>query len=405
VTAEQARALGYPIVSTDFTRERSIGWNHHQLDELREVAPFAWNDSTYGFWMIHRYDHVREAMATPELFSNARTSALGDPRVKPRLLPQNLDGAEHMAYRHVLNPWFSPAAIVRSEPAVRRRAGEIIEVIAPRGRCDLAAELAMELPTEAFLGHLGLPTSDGPMLLPLVEAMFRGFFGGDPDELATTVEAIKDYFRGHLEGRRRELRDPDTDFLSYLLTADVGPAPLAGEDAVTLAFTIMLAGLDTTRSSLGFMFHHLGGHPEHRRWLVEVPADIPTAVEEFVRVYSLLLQAGRVVVEDVDFHGCPLRAGDIVWLGLASANRDPRQFEDAAEFVPRRAVNRHLGFGAGPHRCLGAHLARMELAVVLEEWLRRIPEFEVDDERTPSERGGQLMLRRVDLRWPVNGGP
>jgi cytochrome P450 len=401
VTAEEARALGCPIVSTDLTRDRPAGWHHRQLDELRETAPFAWNDSTYGFWMINRYDHVREALATPEAFSNARTSALGDPRVKPRLLPQNLDGAEHMAYRQVLNPWFSPAAIARTEPLLRRRCGEMIDAIQPRGRCDLARELAMELPTEVFLAHLGLPIEDGPTLLPLVEAMFRGFFGGDPDELAATVDTIKAYFRGHLDERRTTPRHAESDFLTYLATANVGGAPLAHEDAVTLAFTIMLAGLDTTRSALGFMFHHLGSHPEHRRWLVETRAAIPTAVEEFVRLYSLLLQAGRFVVHDVDFHGCPLRAGDIVWLGLASANRDPRQFDHAAEFVPGRAINRHLAFGAGPHRCLGAHLARKELAVVLEEWLARIPEFELDQRAGGDlrERGGQLMLRSVPLRW------
>jgi cytochrome P450 len=399
MTADEARDLGCPVVSTDFTAERALGWYHRELDALREAAPFAWNDSTYGFWMINRYDHVREALATPDVFSNARTSALGDPSVKPRLLPQNLDGAQHMAYRHVLNPWFSPAAIARDEPLTRRRCVEMIDAIEPRGRCDLATELAMQLPTEIFLAHLGLPVDDGPMMLPLVEAMFRGFFGGDPAELTATVDAIKDYFRRTMDERRRSPGDPQRDFLTYLLTVDVGGGPLDGEDAVTLAFTIMLAGLDTTRSALGYVFHHLAVHSEHRRWLVGSPAEIPVAVEEFVRVYSLLLQSGRLVVRDVDFHGCPLRAGQIVWLGLASANRDPREFDRADEFVPGRTVNRHLAFGAGPHRCLGAHLARMELAVVIEEWLRRIPEFELDGDGDVRERGGQLMLRSVPLVW------
>lgn len=403
MTAEEARTIGCPVVSTDFTLERPLGYYHAELDALREAAPFAWNDSTYGFWMINRYEHVREALATPEVFSNVRTSALGDPAVKPRLLPQNLDGAEHMAYRQLLNPWFSPAVIARTEPHMRQRAGEMIDALAPRGRCDLALEFAMQLPTEVFLSHLGLPTADGDRLLPLVEAMFRGFFGGDPAELADTVQTIKSYFRGHLDDRRRTPRDPATDFCSYLVDASLLDAPLDDEDAVTLAFTIMLAGLDTTRSALGFIFHHLASHPHVRRWLVESPADIPVAVEEFIRAFPLLLQAGRLVTRDIDFHGCPLRAGDIVWLGLASANRDPRQFDRATEFVPHREQNRHIGFGAGPHRCLGSHLARVELTVVLEEWLSRIPEFELDEQAPgaadPRERGGQLMLRSVPLRW------
>ncbi len=401
MSAELAAQLGCPVVSTDFTVERPLGWHHENLDSLREGAPLAWNDSTFGFWMINRYDHVREALTMPEVFSNARTSALGDPNVKPRLLPQNLDGAEHMAYRHVLNPWFSPAAIERTAPLLRRRCGEMIDAIKPVGRCDLALEFAMDLPTEIFLAHLGLPTDDGPFMLPLVEAMFRGFFGGDPGELAATVEAIKAYFRTQLDDRRRHPCDPETDFLTYLVDADMGGTPLAHEDAVTLAFTIMLAGLDTTRSALGYIFHHLATHPEHRRWLIESPHEIPVAVEEFIRSYPLLLQSGRRVTRDIDFHGCPLKTGDIVWLGLASANRDPRQFEHADGFMPEREINRHIGFGAGPHRCLGSHLARKELAVVLEEWLRRIPDFELDGSVQITERGGQLMLRNVPLVWPT----
>jgi cytochrome P450 len=399
MSTDDARRLGCPVVSTDYTLERPLGWYHHDLDELREVAPVAWNDSTYGFWMFTRFDEVREALTTPEVFSNERTSALGDPRVKPRLLPQNLDGAEHMAYRHVLNPWFSPSALARTEPLLRRRCREMIEALAPRGECDLAVELAMELPTEIFLAHLGLPPEDGPMLLPLVEAMFRGFFGGDPGELADTVERLKAYFRDHLDDRRRQRRDPATDFLSYLLDAEVLGAPLEPEDAVTLAFTIMLAGLDTTRSALGYAFHHLATHPDDRARLVAEPGLIPTAVEELIRAFPLLLQVGRLVTQDVEFHGCPLRAGDIVWLGLASANRDPRQFPDADHAVLGREANRHVGFGMGAHRCLGSHLARKELAIVIEEWLRLIPDFELDPTVEIRERGGQLMLRTVPLRW------
>lgn len=399
MNGDQARELGCPVTTVDYTVPRPVGWYHEQLDGLRDEAPFVWNDSTYGFWMINRFDHVREALASPDLFSNVVTSALGDPAVKPRLLPQNLDGEEHMAYRHVLNPWFSPKAIARSEPYIRRRTGELIDAFVDRGHCDLAHEFAMQLPTEAFLAHLGLPTGDGEAMLPLVEAMFRGFFGGDPTEMHDTVDKIKAYFRGHLAERRLHPRDPKTDFLTYLLEADVGGGPLEPEDAVTLAFTILLAGLDTTRSALGFIFHHLATHPEHRRWLVAEPAAIPTAVEEFIRTYPLLIQAGRRVTQDVDFHGCQLKKGDIVWLGLASANRDPLQFADASTFVPDRDPNRHLGFGAGPHKCLGSHLARKELTIVLQEWMVRIPEFELAKNAEILERGGQLMLTSVPLVW------
>ena len=135
--------------------------------------------------------------------------------------------------------------------------------------------------------------------------------------------------------------------------------------------------------------------------LVDQPELIPDAVEEFVRLYGLLIQDGRYVAEDIDFHGCPMRKGDIVWLGLAAADRDPRKFEDPDEFRLDREFTKHLAFAAGGHRCLGAHLARSELIVALEEWLRRIPDFRLAEDGELQERGGQLMLLRVPLEWDV----
>ena len=258
----------------------------------------------------------------------------------------------------------------------------------------------MQYPTEIFLGHLGLPLEDGEHLLPLVEAMFRGFFGGDPGEMDATVDALKDYFRTPIRrSRERNPRDPATDFVTDIMTADMDGRPFPEEDRVTLAFTIMLAGLDTTRSALGYVFHHLATHPEHRAWIVDDLSRLPAAIEELLRLYTLLLQVGREVSTDIDFHGCPLQRGDIVWLGTAAANRDPREFERPDEFVPDRRSNRHLAFGAGPHRCLGMHLAREELRIVLEEWLTRIPDFRLAPGAELRERGGQLMLTSVPLEW------
>ena len=152
---------------------------------------------------------------------------------------------------------------------------------------------------------------------------------------------------------------------------------------------------------MGFIFQHLATHEDDRATLVKQPHKIPDAVEEFVRLYSLVVQDGRYVAQDVDFHGCPMRAGDIVWLGLAQANRDPRKFDRPDEFVLDRESNKHMGFAVGPHRCLGAHLARTELIIVLEEWLARIPHFRLNTDGPLVERGGQLMLRSVPLAWTV----
>jgi cytochrome P450 len=250
-----------------------------------------------------------------------------------------------------------------------------------------------------FFYLLGLPPEDGFGLVPAVEGVFRGFFGGPADEMARDVRAIRHYFKGVVDDRIEHPRDVETDFVSYLLQSEVNGEPLPPDDVLTLCLTILLAGMDTTRSAMGYIFHHLATHADDRRALIEHPETIPAAVEEFIRLYALVYQDGRYVAEDVEFHGCPMKKGDIVWLGLAQANRDPRKFDRPDEFVVDRESNKHLGFAAGAHRCLGAHLARMELVVIMEEWLARIPDFHLTADEPLTERGGQLMLHRVPLAW------
>ncbi len=163
---------------------------------------------------------------------------------------------------------------------------------------------------------------------------------------------------------------------------------------------MIAAGLDTTRSVLGFAFHHLATHPEDRRQLVEEPELWPRAVEEMIRLYSLVFQDGREVTRDLDFHGVKMKKGDLIWIGLAAANRDPRKFENPDEFDMFRAdLNHHVGFGAGIHRCLGMHLARAELVIALEEWHARIPDYRIAEGADLRERGGQLRLQSLPLEW------
>ncbi len=400
--SEPHRAGGAcPVIDVDYRLAGPMFSHYESLDAVRELGRFTWNETPRGFWMINRYEEVREALQMSDVFTNVVTSALSVPENRVRLLPQNLTGQEHVKYRHVVNPWFSPPSVKKIVPLARERCIAMIEELRPNGSCDLAHEFAMIFPTEIFLGHLGLPIEDGDYLLPLVEGMFRGFFGGDPAEMAATVTEVKRYYQTIVDDRIANPRDVATDFVSYLLSTRVDGEPLPPDDVVTLGFTIMIAGLDTTRSALGYVFHHLATHPEDRQTLIDRPERIPEAVEEFLRLYTLLLQDGRYVERDIDFHGCPMKQGDVIWLGLATANRDPRKFERPTEFLLDRTENKHLAFGAGAHRCLGAHLARSELILVLEEWLARIPHFRLSDNDAIIERGGQLMLTRVPLEWDV----
>ena len=164
---------------------------------------------------------------------------------------------------------------------------------------------------------------------------------------------------------------------------------------------LVLAGLDTTRAQLGYMFRHLAMHPEHRRRLIEEPELIPSAVEEALRYYTMIFGDGRKVTRDLEFHGAQLKRGDMVYGLVSAANRDPRVYERANEFVIDRKKNNHFGFASGPHRCLGLHLARREMQVAVEEWLRVIPEFRLAADEVIMERGGGAMTAPLDmpLEW------
>jgi cytochrome P450 len=254
-----------------------------------------------------------------------------------------------------------------------------------------------------FLFTIGLPVEDGAMFTEWVEALFLGFFGGpDPTPAAT---AINGYFSAAIAERKANPGDPELDFVSRLLRPEVVGEWLTEADLLLVCLTLMTAGLDTTRAALGYIFQHLAGDDELRHRLTAHPELWPRAVEEFMRLYPLVIQDGRLVMTDIDFHGLSLKKGDVLWLGIGSANRDPRKFPNPDVFdMDRPDINHHLGFAAGPHRCLGMHLARHELVIALQEWHKRIPDYTIAEGTELRERGGQLTLMTLPLRWTSPGG-
>jgi cytochrome P450 len=399
---EASKASGCPVSHTDYTVERPLFETYELLNAEREQGPFLLNDSRkHPFWMITEYTHVVEALQMPDVFSNEVISAL-TPEHTLDLLPQYLDPPEHTAMRRVLNRWFAPAVVRRLEPLVLSRCVELIEELRPRGSCDLVSDFAIRFPTDLFLATLNLPISDGDAFLVHVEAVFKAFAGRELKQAAISTAWLRDYFDRAIAEREQAPRDTQVDFISRLLVSELDGAPIPREDIITICYTAMLAGLDTTRSALGFIFHHLAGDAELRHRLTASPELWPKAVEEFIRLYPLVYMDGRLVTRDVDFHGLHMRKGDIVWLGLASANHDPKKFPDPRNFdIDRADLNHHLAFGAGPHRCMGMHLARHELIIAVTEWHKRIPDYELATTDQLYERGAQLSINRLPLRWEV----
>ena len=396
-------ARGCPVTHTDYTGYTALHGHYEMLNADREAARFSFNDTTErGYFMLQRYDDVQEGFQRHETWTTAVRSALR-PGVGEPLLPQDLNGQEHVKLRRILNQFFAPAAVRRLEPMAEQRCIELIEELAPKGSCDFVKEFAIRYPTDLFLALLGLPVSDGEVFLEWSEEFFNAMLAGDTAVAAAAKKNIMDYFDEAVNERRANPRDPKEDMVTRLVQARIDDEPLSQDDILTICLTLMLAGLDTTRSALGYIYTHLAQHPETRQLVLDDPASIPKVVEEFLRLYPLVFQAGREVQESEDFHGLGLEPGDVVWLGIGQANRDPRKFEDPDEFVlGRHNANQHLAFGGGPHRCLGMHLARLELKVVLEQWHQRIPDYTIADGIELTERGGQLTLPTLPLEWPVD---
>ena len=355
-----------------------------------------------GYWVFTRYEQVREMYQHPEIFSSESITPW-EPEPAYRFVPTQIDPPEHSKYRQLLSRWFAPNAVNRIAPQAHEIGRRLVADLQPKGRCDFVGDFAMRLPTEIFLTIIGVPHSDADLFVPWVEDFFGGF-SGDPaglEPMAKALEGIREYWVAALAERRADPVPREGDLASHLLHATFDERPLTDAELLDMLTVLVLAGLDTTRATLGYLFRHLAANPAHRRRLVEEPELIPSAVEEALRFYTIVFGDGRKVTRDVEFHGVQLKRGDMVYALVSGANRDPRAYERADEFVIDRRRNHHMGFANGPHRCLGAHLARRELQVAVQEWLRAIPDFRLAADERLSERGGGAMmtLTSLPLEW------
>jgi len=387
---------GCPVVHVEVFAPMEAGSYWQRADELRETSSRYFNTLAQGFWMFTRHEQVREIYQNPDLFSSESFTPW-EPEPVYRFVPTQIDPPQHQKYRQILSRWFSPGAVNQIEPMARELCRRLIADLVERGSCDFVSEFAIRYPTEVFLTFLGLPAQEADRFVPWVEQFFAGF-GGDPDPakqqgMVDALTSIRDYWVAAVDERRGEPAPRDGDLASHLMHAQIDERPLTDAELLDILTVLVLAGLDTTRGQLGYLFRHLATNPGDRQRLVDEPALIPAAVEESLRLYTIIFGDGRKVTRDTEFHGCPLRKGDMVYGLVSAANRDPRVYERAGEFVVDRKGNPHLGFAGGPHRCLGAHLARKEMQIATEEWLAAIPHFGLSTDAPLIERGGGSMLK------------
>lgn len=392
-----------PVIDFDFTEERLATEYFTELDRIREEAPIAWNTYGGGFWMLNRNALVQEAFQTPEVFSSSATVPT-IPEPDYHWIPTMENAPNHRLYRAVLNPQFSPKVVASLEDSIRQDCIELIETLKDKGSVDLVKDLAMVFPTKVFLKIVDLPAEHTDDFVGWVEDVFGGL--GNPagaDAMNAAFESIRLYFTAFMEEWRANPRDPETDFFGRLLNSNIGDRPIRDDEFLNMSLVLLLGGLDTVKSQLGYMFYHLATHDADRQRLVDEPEIAPAAVEEFLRAFAIVMD-GRKLAQDVDFHGCPMKKGDMVMLTLAAASRDTTAFDNAEVVDFDREHVTHFSFGSGPHRCLGSHLARLELKIVLEEWHKRIPDYRLDPSVDPStivESGPQLGLSQLPLVWEV----
>jgi hypothetical protein len=266
----------------------------------------------------------------------------------------------------------------------RKLCTDLVDGFISDGVADAAGDYAQQIPVRVIAAILGVPSSLSDTFTEWVRDVLE--FADDPDRRLRGVEGLIGFFVAEVERRKA---DPGDDLLSDLLHSNFDGAPVEESVVLGVAALVLIAGVDTTWSAIGSSLWHLATHPADRQRMAASPETVPVAVEELLRAYSPVTMA-RVVTEDIEFQGCPMKAGDKVLMNFPAANRDPDAFEDADRVVLDRALNRHVAFGSGIHRCAGSNLARMELRVALEEWLARIPDFRLAEGAEVTWAGGQV---------------
>lgn len=370
-----------------FAQDRDAAW--HML-----LAPGKVAVSDAGVYFLSGADVVEEAARNPELFSSQGAFDLvGSPFP---MVPIAFDPPEHSRFRRVLDKFFGPRRMAERAPELREQVGKLIDQIMAAGSSpEVMSALAIPFPSQVFLTLFGLPLGDRDLLIGWKDAVleFSAAEGAapSPETLAQGSELLS-YLNGHLADRRGSDSD---DLLSQLLS-DSSDGALTVEEIIGLCFLFLIAGLDTVTAATGFALYELARNPALRATVIDDEEAVTHFIEEVLRINPPVPYVPRMTTAEVTVAGVTIPAGSTCWLGLGTANRDPARYPDADVIHQRR--DNHFTFGRGPHRCLGSHLARLELRLIIEEWNRRIPTYSVLEEPTVGWPCGTLHFRELHLR-------
>jgi cytochrome P450 len=371
--------------------------SHARLLEIARTAPpVFWTPRQGGHWVFAGHEAAFEGSRDWETFTSqvippeyaqmiAARLPPGFGHV-PQAVPINLDPPAHTMYRLPLNAVFSPKAMNGLKDSIRALAREIVAEVRPAGRCEFMSAVAEPLPVKIFLKILGLPLERLPEYRALVKEHLESL-SPDPVESIKKLKKIVDVMRPTFEARREH---PQDDLISLLWRTEVEGKPTTVEDMENYGVLLFIAGLDTVMNGIGLGAHHLAVNPDLQARLRADPSLVPEAIEEQLRRYTFTVPVRRVA-KDVLFQGVELKAGERVDLLLPTADLDASRFERPGEYDLDRENKVHIAFGAGPHRCLGSHLARIELQILTEELVAGLPPFRLDPEKPPRFHGGHVI--------------
>ena len=376
----------------DHTDPRWVKDPYPIWDDLRERCPVAHTERYGGGWFPTTHEMVSEVANDTEHFTSRlvvvtnNKNPVGAPPAPIGVAPPiTSDPPFHQIARRLILPALSPGAVRALEPQIRELCATHLDRLVGRDAFDAGTEYAQFISPGVIARMLGFPAQDEDLFREFVHLVLD-LIDLPVEERITMFGPMTDYFSAQIEDH---LANPRDDFTSYLLNVEIGGNKLSPEHVRGTMVLTLVAGIDTTWSAIGASLWHLAHHPADLERLVNEPELMGLAVEEFLRFYAPVTMA-RMVKEDFEFHGCPMKKDDWLLLGFPAANRDPEAFEDADQFIIDRAVNRHAAFGLGIHRCAGSNLARLELRIAIEEFIRRFPRFELSDPDAVTWAQGQV---------------
>jgi cytochrome P450 len=364
-----------------------------EYDRLRKECPVAWTDDYAGQWTLTRFADVTEAARQPGTFESGEFFTLALPG-GGKQIPITLNPPEHTVFRRMLNRYFTKDRMDRLEPLIRSYTREQLAPLLETGRSDVVGSVCQVLPARTLASLMNLPDEASRDLIAQM-AQFEES-GWDPMKVAPVIfGTLATYIAQVVAQRRQEPLDPDLDLLSGAMAMEADGAPLSDEAVIGIGVQMIAAGHATSADALGAAIYRLATNPDIQMRLRRQPDLIPTAIEEFLRLEVPLPELGRRATTDIELHGRTIRAGELVALNYAAANRDPEAFEHPDSCIIDRTPNKHLTFGSGIHKCLGAPLARLELRVVLEELLAATREISLDG--APEETTGVILAGFTSL--------